>query len=264
MILFINKIITSLPLLKRLYPSILTSFFILTNKNIFTIKFKNIFMKINILDPIDKEIFFKNTYEKKQIKILVDNIKCYKNAIFVDVGANKGIYSLTLAKKFKNLKIYAYEPVLNTFKGFLHNIYLNNLKNRIKTFNFGLSDTAGIKKMVSIKRKNYIQSGGYSFRINKFIQKDNIIENYNTKIGDKVLNFKDKILFIKIDVEGYELNVLKGIKNLLKKNKVFIQVEIFNKNFKTVNDFLKKNNFIYLKNIKDKSLVSDYFYKNFT
>jgi FkbM family methyltransferase len=264
MILFINKIITSVPLLKRLYPSILTSFFILTNKNIFTIKFENIFMKINILDPIDKEIFFKNTYEKKQIKILVDNIKCYKNAIFVDIGANKGIYSLTLAKKFKNLKIYAYEPVLNTFKSFMHNIYLNNLKNKIKTFNFGLSDTAGIKKMVSIKRKNYIQSGGYSFRINKFLQKDNIVENYNTKIGDKVLNFKNKILFIKMDVEGYELNVLKGIKNLLKKNKVFIQIEIFNKNFKTVNDFLKKNNFLYVKNIKDKSLVSDYYYKNFT
>ena len=75
-------------------------------------------MKINILDPIDKEIFFKNTYEKKQIKILVDNIKCYENAIFVDIGANKGIYSLTLAKKFKNLKIYAYEPVLTTFKSF--------------------------------------------------------------------------------------------------------------------------------------------------
>jgi FkbM family methyltransferase len=138
------------------------------------------------------------------------------------------------------------------------------LKNKIKTFNFGLSDTAGIKKMVSIKRKNYIQSGGYSFRINKFLQKDNIVENYNTKIGDKVLNFKNKILFIKIDVEGYELNVLKGIKNLLKKNKVFIQIEIFNKNFKTVNDFLKKNNFLYVKNIKDKSLVSDYYYKNFT
>lgn len=264
MILFINKILTNLPILKRLYPSILTSFLILTNKNIFTIKFKNIFMKINILDPVDKEIFFKNAYEEKQMNILVDNIKYSKNAIFIDIGANKGVYSLTLAKKFEKLKIYAYEPVLNTFKNLLHNIYLNKLTNRIKTFNFGLSDTSGIKKMIAIKRRNYIQSGGYSFKINKSIQKDNIIENYNTKIGDKVLNFENKKLFIKIDVEGYEINVLKGIKYLLKKNKVFIQIEIFNKNFKTVNSFLKKNNFLFIKNIKDKSLVSDYYYKNFT
>ena len=264
MLLLINKIFTSLPILKRLYPSILTSFFILTNKNIFTIKFKNIFMKINILDPIDKEIFFKNAYEENQMKILMDNIKDSKNPIFLDIGANKGIYSLTLAKKFKGLKIYAYEPVLSTFKNFLYNIFLNKLTNRIKTFNFGLSDTAGVKKMVSIKRKNYIQSGGYSFKINKSLQKDNIIENYNTKIGDKILNFENKKLFIKIDVEGYELNVLKGIRYLLKRNKVFIQIEIFYKNFKKVNGFLKKNNFFFIKNVKDKNLAGDYYYKNFT
>ena len=264
MILFINKVLTSLPILKRLYPSILTSIFILANKNIFTIKFKNTFMKINILDPVDKEIFFKNTYEERQMKFLMDNIKYSKNAIFIDIGANKGVYSLTLAKKFKKLTIYAYEPVLNTFKCLLHNIYLNKLTNRIKTFNFGLSDTAGIKKMVSIKRKNFIQSGGYSFKINKLLQKDNVIENYDTKIGDKVLNFVNKKLFIKVDVEGYELNVLKGIKSLLKRNKVFIQIEIFNQNFETVNNFLKENNFSFIKNIKDKSLVSDYYYKNFT
>ena len=221
-------------------------------------------MKINILDPIDKEIFFKNAYEENQMKILMDNIKDSKNPIFLDIGANKGIYSLTLAKKFKDLKIYAYEPVLSTFKNFLYNIFLNKLTNRIKTFNFGLSDTAGVKKMVSIKRKNYIQSGGYSFKINKLLQKDNVIENYDTKIGDKVLNFVNKKLFIKIDVEGYELNVLKGIKSLLKRNKVFIQIEIFNQNFETVNNFLKENNFSFIKNIKDKSLVSDYYYKNFT
>lgn len=264
MILFINKVLTSLPILKRLYPSILTSIFILAKKNIFTIKFKNIFMKINILDPVDKEIFFKNAYEERQMKVLMDNIKCSKDAIFIDIGANKGVYSLTLAKKFKKLTIYAYEPVLNTFKCLLHNIYLNKLTNRIKTFNFGLSDTAGIKKMVSIKRKNFIQSGGYSFKINKLLQKDNVIENYDTKIGDEILNFVNKKLFIKVDVEGYELNVLKGIKSLLKRNKVFIQIEIFNQNFETVNNFLKKNNFSFIKNIKDKSLVSDYYYKNFT
>ena len=109
--LFFNKIITTIPILKRLYPSILSSLLIYIKKNIFIIKYKKIYIKINIKDPIDKEIFFKNSYEDRQIQFLIDNIKDYKRPIFIDIGANKGIYSLLLAKEFKNLKIYGFEPV---------------------------------------------------------------------------------------------------------------------------------------------------------
>ena len=86
--------------------------------------------------------------------------------------------------------------------------------------------------MIALKRKNYIQSGGYSFNINnKKLYKDNIIEYYKTKIGDRTIKFKKKNLFIKIDVEGYEEKVLKGLNKVMKNNKIFIQIEIFNKNF---------------------------------
>ena len=262
--LFFNKIITAIPILKRLYPSILSSILICLKKEIFIIKFKKIFLKINIKDPIDKEIFFKNSYEEEQIQFLFNNIKNYKKAIFIDIGANKGIYSLLLAKKFRTLKIYSFEPVTKTFNYFVNNIYLNNLKENIKTFNFGISNASGKKKMIALKRKNYIQSGGYSFKINKKkIQEDNIIEYYKTKIGDQIIKFKKKNLFIKIDVEGYEEKVLKGLNKLISSNKIFIQIEIFNKNFNLINEFLKKKNFYLIHKIEHKHSGSDYFYKNF-
>ena len=75
--LFFNKIITAIPILKRLYPSILSSILVYLKKEIFIIKFKKIFLKINIKDPIDKEIFFKNSYEEEQIQFLFNNIKNY-------------------------------------------------------------------------------------------------------------------------------------------------------------------------------------------
>lgn len=262
--LFFNKIITTIPILKRLYPSILSSILIYLRKEIFIIKFKKIFLKINIRDPIDKEIFFKNSYEEKQIHFLINNIKDYKKAIFIDIGANKGIYSLLLAKEFRKLKIYGFEPVTVTFNYFVHNIYLNNLKKNIKTFNFGISNTSGNKKMIALKRKNYIQSGGYSFKINKKkIHKDNIVEYYKTKIGDQIIKFKKKNLFIKIDVEGYEEKVLKGLNKLMKNNKIFIQIEIFNKSFNLIDELLKKNNFYLVRKFEHKHSGSDYFYKNF-
>jgi FkbM family methyltransferase len=262
--LFFNKIITTIPILKRLYPSILSSILVYIKKDIFIIKFKKIYIEINIRDPIDKEIFFRNSYEEKQIQFLIDNIKDYKRSIFIDIGANKGIYSLLLAKKFKNLKIYGFEPVTSTFDCFVYNIFLNNLKKNIKAFNFGISNSLGNKKMIALKRKNYIQSGGYSFEINKKkIHRDNIIEYYKTKIGDQIIKFKKKNLFIKIYVDGYEEKVLKGFNKLLKNNKIFIQIEIFNKNFNLIDAMLKKNNFYLIHKIEHKNSGSDYFYKNF-
>jgi FkbM family methyltransferase len=262
--LFFNKIITTIPILKRLYPSILSSILILIKKDIFIIKFKKIYIKINIRDPIDKEIFFRNSYEEEQVQFLIDNIKDYKKPIFIDIGANKGIYSLLLAKEFEKLKIYSFEPVTQTFNCFVDNIYLNNLKKNIKKFDFGISNTTGNKKMIALKRKNYIQSGGYSFQIKeKKIHKDNIVEYYKTKIGDRIIKFKKKILFIKIDVEGYEEKVLKGLNKLMSSNKIFIQIEIFNKNLNLIDTLLKKNNFYLIRKIEHKHSGSDYFYKNF-
>ena len=44
---------------------------------------------------------------------------------------------------------------------------------------------------------------------------------------------------IKIDVEGFELSVLQGIENLIKNNKVFLQIEIFDEEFSETSKFLE-------------------------
>ena len=47
--------------------------------------------------------------------------------------------------------------------------------------------------MIAFKKKNYIQSGGYSFYIPKRkIHKNEIIEHYKSKIGDSIIKFKNK------------------------------------------------------------------------
>ena len=66
-------------------------------------------------------------------------------------------------------------------------------------------------------------------------------------------------LAIKIDVEGHELNVLKGFQNLLKSNKCIIQIEIFEKNFNLVNSYLLEKNFVLIDQFKERA---NYFYSN--
>jgi len=260
MFLIINKYLTKIPILKRVYPSIINKILIFLNKNIFIIKFKNIYLRINIQDPIDKIIFYKNSYEEKQIKFLMDYINKNKIEVFIDIGSNIGIYSLIIGKNFKRIKILSFEPVHNTFNNLNYNINLNNLRRNIKTFNFGLSNKSGTKKMIALKKKDYIQSGGYSFYIPKRkIHKNEIIENYKSKIGDNVIKFKNMNIIIKIDVEGFEKEVLYGLKKLLSQNKILIQIEIFKKNFNKINKILNAHKFKLINQIKNSN---DFYYTN--
>ena len=259
MIININGWVSKIPFIKKIYSRILN--IILNSKEEFIVNFKNIRLFINIKDPIDKIIFYKNEYEEKQIKFLSAWIKKNKPNIFIDIGANFGIYSLRISKLSKMLKIIAFEPVLTTFNKLKMNIKINNLGKRIKTYNVGLSNSNGIKKMIALKRRNYIQSGGFSFNIpQKKLNDEDIIQYHKSRKGDGVLKFKKKKIVIKIDVEGYENKVLLGIKNLLINNKILLQIEIFDDNFKKVNKLLLEKRF---KLINKFNKTSDYFYINY-
>ena len=74
-------------------------------------------------------------------------------------------------------------------------------------------------------------------------------------------NIKDKFIVLKIDTEGFELNVLKGAAKLLLNNKVFCQIEIKNNNIDEVFSFLKSNNFKLIS--INKFNKTDYFFSNF-
>ena len=63
---------------------------------------------------------------------------------------------------------------------------------------------------------------------------------------------------MKIDVERHEKNVLEGFNDLISRNKIFLQIEIFNHLLIDIKRFLEKNNFKYLNKIG-----KDYFYKNY-
>ena len=259
MIVKINGLINKIPFINKIYSKILNT--ILNSKKEFIVNFKNIRLFINIKDPIDKIIFYKNEYEEKQIKFLYDWVKKNKPNIFIDIGANFGIYSLRISKLFQILKVIAFEPVLTTFNKLKMNIKINNLGRRIKTYNIGLSNTNGLKKMVALKRRNYIQSGGFSFNIPKRkLTNEEITQYHKTIKGDGILKFKKKKIVIKIDVEGYENKVLFGIKNLLNNNKILLQIEIFDDNLKKINKFLLEKKF---KLIKKFNKTSDYFYINY-
>jgi FkbM family methyltransferase len=142
-----------------------------------------------------------------------------------DIGASYGMYSLFVGKKFPSIKIYAFEPEHKTFKLLNKNIDLNGINNVIP-MNFALGDidgsailhtssSANIGTHSLVMRSDYpVSDKGISIEIRK---------------GNSIVatGKVDSPTVVKIDVEGAELNVLKGMKEILSHSKPrLVQIEI--------------------------------------
>ena len=248
-----------LPVLKRLIPSISLRVLRILKKNRGYFKINDFEMFLDFLDPIDREIILSQEFEKQEIDFLINQIKLNKINYFLDVGANCDYYSLKISKEISSIKILAFEPndeaYLKFSKTLKKNLYLSK---KIKLKNFGLSDRSAKLKMQSMVKFGYAQTSASI--INKNLIDKNFTFYADFKIGDDYLKLTNEKISIKIDVEGHELNSLKGIHNIMKNNQCILQVEIFKKNFEYLNNFLLSYGYKKIYEIKNRS---NYFYKNF-
>ena len=164
----------------------------------------------------------------------------------IDVGSNKGQFSLLGSSIFPAAKIYSFEPQIKYLN--LQKIILEGKK--VKYFNFGLGN---LKKKINFYITNREDSSSFlkptQIKIDKYKTKK--IEKISVKRLDGIISVSEikRPSIMKLDVQGYELEVLKGSKNLLK-NIDFIITEIsFKKIYKNqvtrkkLLKFLNKNNF---------------------
>ncbi len=195
------------------------------------IKINNFIFEIDIRESIERKTYFIREYEKKRMEQLHLFSKTNNSEILIDIGANIGFYSILSSDRFK--QIYSFEPNERNFKVLKKNIENNKLKN-IEILNFGLGENEEVLIGNSNTKGELFQTSG--FAINKDNKKG---ERVLVKRGDDVLHFQNNTLTIKIDVEGFEFFVLKGLKNILVNNRCILQIEIWEKNNDEVYRFLK-------------------------
>ena len=253
----LRSIFRKIPIIKRIYPSFIYRILVFLKKKIFIYKFRNVYLRLNINDPIDRSILLFDYYENDQINYLYKILKQNKINYFFDIGSNSGIYTLVISKLFKKLEIYSFEPIKSTFLKLKKNILLNPELRNIKKYNYGLSNKNSTLKTKALIKNGFIQSGGFGV-VNK---KDNL-KNLHTeyalfKKADSIFKFKNKIICLKIDVEGHEFFVLDGLKNILKNNKIFLQIEILPINFNRVNNKIYSFGFKKINQIN-----ADYYFTN--
>lgn len=156
---------------------------------------------------------FSNYYANCQLQTkswLLDNLT--EDSVFIDVGANVGILSLTALRKIGSKgKVFSIEPT-STFDLLQKNLARFKLNSNIFLIQKAISDKKG-----NIKDAIYRIWGS-----------DPEVDNYEFDTLDNVaLDFDmSKVDVIEIDTDGYELEVLKGAKNILNSFAPKVIVEI--------------------------------------
>ncbi|WP_233710545.1 FkbM family methyltransferase [Helicobacter salomonis] len=124
-------------------------------------------------------------------------------ANILDIGSNIGNNALYYALVRKAKKVYAFEPLKETYETLCKNIELNSLQDVIIPHNTALGEQIG---RASIKNFSAVNIGGTNL-------KNDVDGNLSVMSLDELQKegrFADKIDFVKIDVEGFESHVLRG------------------------------------------------------
>ena len=175
-----------------------------------------------------------NDYNAIHKFLISEVLKCQEPVIF-DVGANDGESIERFKKIFSKSKIYSFEPDDNAFQRLKKNYYN---KENIEIFDFGISNRDGNQQFYSydhdkISSLMQLDANSKLFKSRKIAK--NSGEDFEKLKDIKILKLdsfvKDKniprINILKIDVQGYEPEVIEGAKYLIENNKIdIIEMEI--------------------------------------
>jgi FkbM family methyltransferase len=177
------------------------------------------------------------------------------SGIFLDVGANNGISTMGFRKLGFDNEIYLFEPNTWLYKKYLIKLK-KNFKNKI--FNFSLGDKNEMnyfyEPYLDKKCLHYFASFDKNYIINsikitspKYLDKIFFKKKKIKQCTYDSLQINKNIVFIKIDVEGYDHLVIKGMLKSIKKYKPIIFVEYNVENIKKICFLLKNYDpFIYI------------------
>ena len=158
-----------------------------------------------------------------ELESLIKNLK-FKTVF--DIGSNKGQFILLIEGLFKGCKIYSLEPINELI--LKQKIFFKTNKN-ITFLNYGVGSCNANKTLFITNRKD--SSSFLKVKLPKKNKDYKIIEKRTIKIktlDNLFINTKvEKPALVKIDVQGYELEVLKGGKGFLKQIN-FIIIEVSN------------------------------------
>ena len=151
----------------------------------------------------------------------------------MDVGANVGNHSIFAGAVLGADELVAIEPNPMAFRVLCANIALNDLMPRTFIHKVGLSDRDGSAEIEQTLSRNL---GNTRLRATE-------LGSIELRNGDRLLNGRH-IDFIKIDTEGMEIDVLKGLQNTITTCRPTMFVEVEHQNLDEFRAFVRRSGYV--------------------
>ncbi len=164
----------------------------------------------------NERILTNNILKELGIQYFEPFVEFYENEVFIDVGVLDGESSLLFAEKCgQNYeKIYLFEPDNESYERSIENLEKNKLDN-YQIFNLGLWNEKATLSFNS--------TGGRDAAISDTGDCEVLVDSLDNILGDK------RVTYIKMDIEGSELNALIGASNIIKTQKPKLAICIYHK-----------------------------------
>ena len=157
-------------------------------------------------------------FEQTELGVICDNLT--EGSVFFDIGANVGLYTICVAKKFQHVQVHAFEPVPETCDELRTNLRRNQIDQSKVTVNPVALGAENKRVYVTTEyhSSNYVTTE--QSREKKTAVNCLTLDSY---VSAKHISHVD---LIKIDVEGKEFGVLCGATNTLRKYRPILQIEL--------------------------------------
>lgn len=189
----------------------------------FTVRYESdLLLAVNTKDAIGWRVFMTGEYEPITNKVI--RAYCGPQCVVLDAGANIGTEALVAAKSVgPSGKVFAFEPVPVVYRAMVQNIEINNLQARITAFQFALGSEAKSVEfhLMAPEMPNQGMSSAH-----RFPESSQTILVQQIALDAWVSQTNcTRLDFIKMDIQGGELNMLKGGLGTLRKFRPIIFTE---------------------------------------
>ena len=174
-------------------------------------------------NAVDWQIHTSGVWEPESIERLFALVEkerayCPDGAVFLDVGAHWGFYSLLALQKGWFERIVAFEPDPENYAQLQANLFLNQASTAIEALKLAASDREATFGLQADSRNR----GGTQL----VAAARDTVTCQAVRI-DARLDFAGKLLVVKMDVETHEEAALDGLLALLPKNHCVLQIEVW-------------------------------------
>lgn len=166
-------------------------------------------------------------YQVAYMTMLMGKMYGRKDAVFLDIGSYWGLYSLLANRSGAFHSIHAFEADRHNFAQLQANLFLNQATKSVVSHNKAVGEKDGILFM----RDSTTHEDGSRAGVGVVDESSGFqgIRMPSVSI-DSALGLSGCHILMKIDVEGYEPPVLRGLARTVAQNKVVMQVEVYDEN----------------------------------